>query len=161
MELVCAHQNIRTFRRELRITVSHGLKELLALTLLQSITEAYYFGNPPLSVEALAEKLDIPIRVVRELLGILEEAGYLLETAGDAPTYHPARDIEHISVTDVLHTLKNFGGSCKISKTTREEELLMGILAKADNSATAALAGMTLKDLIGSTPQTATSSGNR
>ncbi len=161
VELVCAHQNIRTFRRELRITVSHGLKELLALALLQSITEAYYFGNPPLSVEALAEKLDIPIRVVRELLGILEEAGYLLETAGDAPTYHPARDIEHISVTDVLHTLKNFGGSCKISKTTREEELLMGILAKADNSATAALAGMTLKDLIGSTPQTATSSGNR
>jgi len=41
------------------------------------------------------------------------------------------------------------------------EELLMGIPAKADNSAAAALSGMTLKDLIGLTPQTDTSSGNR
>ncbi len=35
----------------------------------------------------------------------------------------------------------------------------MGILAKADSAA--ALSGMTLKDLIGLTPQTDTSSGNR
>lgn len=153
VELVCAHQNIRTFRRELRISVSYGLKELLALALLQSIAGAFYTGRPPLTVEALAEKLDIPVRIGRELLDILLEAGYLAETAGETPAYQPARDIERIPVKEVLDTLKNFGGAYNISRITRGEELLMGVLAKADAGAAAALAGITLKELIDGTEQ--------
>lgn len=153
VEMVCAHQNIRTFRRELRVSVSHGLKELLALAMLQNIAEAFYFGRPPLTVEAMAEKLDIPVRIARELLEILEEAGYLVETAGETPAYQPAREIELISVKEVLDTLKNFGGAYKITKITRGEELLMEILANADSGAAAALSGMTLKELIGGGPQ--------
>ena len=47
VEVVCAHQNIKTFRRELRISLCHGLKELLSLAILQRIAEGFYFGSPP------------------------------------------------------------------------------------------------------------------
>jgi membrane protein len=152
MELVCAHQNIRTFRRELRISVSYGLKELFALAILQSIVGAFHTGRPPLTVEALAEELDIPARIIRELVDMLAGGGYLVETAGEIAAYQPARDIDDVSVKEVLDTLKKFGGTYKISKTTRGEELLRGILAKADAGTAAALSGMTLKDLIGRAP---------
>ncbi|HEY6871974.1 MAG TPA: YhjD/YihY/BrkB family envelope integrity protein [Geobacteraceae bacterium] len=154
VELVCAHQNIGTFRRELRISVSYGLKELFALAVLQSIAGAFHFGRPPLTVEDLAERLDIPARIVRELVETLAGGGYLMATAGEAPAYQPARDIDAITVKDVLDFLKNFGGEYKIGKTTRGEELLRGVLAKADAGTAAALSGMTLKDLIGGTADT-------
>jgi membrane protein len=152
VEVVCAHQNIRTFRREHRCTYSHGLQELLALAILQNITSAFHFGRPPLTIESLAENLDIPVRISRELLYMLQEAGYLIATAGEIPAYQPARDIESIAVIDVLKSLKNSGGVYKITRITGAEELLMGILAKADAGAAAALSGMTLKDLIDVTP---------
>ncbi len=149
VELVCAHQNIRTFRRELRVPASYGMKELFAVATLQSIIEGFHAGHPPLTVEALAERLDIPTRISREMLEVLEGGGYISTTAGDPPAYQPARDIDDITVKEVLDTLKNSGGTFKICTTTRGEDLIKAILAKADAGAAAALSGMTLKDLIG------------
>ncbi|RQW78281.1 MAG: ribonuclease BN, partial [Geobacter sp.] len=160
VEVVCAHQNIRTFRRELRVSVSHGLQELLSLAILQSIATAFYFGRPAYSIEALAEELDIPVRVVRELLDILQGAGYVVKTAGEPQTYQPARDLEHISLIDVLHTLKNFGGVYKITRISESERLVADILKKVDASSAAAVSGMTLKHLIESTDTVSTESSS-
>jgi membrane protein len=148
VELVCAHQNIRTFRREIRISASYGLKELFALAILQSITEAFHYGKPPLSTDDISEELDIPLRLTRELLDILLHTGYLVQLAGDTPTYQPAREIEHIPVKDVLLTLKNFGGVYKITRVNDGEKLLLGLIAKAEAGAAVALSGVTIKDLI-------------
>jgi len=152
VELVCAHQNIRTFRREFRLSINHGLKELFALAILQAVAEAFHFGRPPFSVEELAEKLDIPVRICRELLEMLTESGYLVQTAGEIPSYQPACVLENITIKDVLATLKNFGGDCKIGRLSPGEKALQEILARIDASSSAALSGMTLKDLVGITP---------
>ena len=152
VELVCAHQNIRMLRHDLRISVNHGMKELLALAILQAIAEKFHAGLPAFSIEELAEKLDIPVRLCRELLELLAVSGFLVQTAGSSPSYQPARELETIAVTDVLDSLKNFGGSWKIAGTSRGAELLRGILAKVDAGSAKALAGMTLKDLVGGRP---------
>ena len=110
-------------------------------------------------MEDLAEDLDIPVRITRELLDILRVAGYLVATAGEIPAYQPARDIEFISVHEVLRTLKNFGGAYKITRITEAEKVLTDILAKADASVEAALSGMTLKDLISRTAPPQSGSG--
>ena len=154
VELVCAHQNIRTFRREFRISINHGLKELFALAILQAVAEAFHFGRPPLSVEELAEKLDIPVRICRELLEMLTESGYLIRTAGETPSYQPAYELESMTIKDVLDTLKNFGGDCKIARMSSGEKVLQEILARIDASSSAALSGMTLKDLVVTPPPT-------
>jgi len=150
---VYAHQNIRTFRREVRNPViSHGLKELLALAILQDIAEAFHFERHPWTPEQLAEDLDIPVRVVRELLSILIETGFLTEAAGESPACLPARELDRIAVKDVLAVLKTFGDGCKITRMTGGEMRLQEILARVEAGGAAALAGMSLKDLIAGSP---------
>jgi membrane protein len=152
VEIVCAHQNIRTIRHELRISINHGLKELLTLTILQAIAERFHSGRPPLTVEDLAENLDTPVRTCRGLIDMLTETGFLVQIAGDSPSYQPARELENISIKEVLDSLKNFGGNWKITRMPRSEELLRGVLAKIDAGTAKSLAGMTLKDLVGGPP---------
>ncbi|KAF0219478.1 MAG: hypothetical protein FD174_1938 [Geobacteraceae bacterium] len=149
VEVVYAHQNIRTFRREVRSpSISHGAKELLTLAILLEIGEAFFYERPAWDSERLAAELDVPVRMVRELLEQLADAGYVVETAGENPTYQPARELEHVFIKDVLATLKNYGGSCKITKITRGEEVLQELLGRLDDCGASALGGMTLKDLV-------------
>jgi membrane protein len=160
VEVVYAHQNIRTFRREIHNpSLSHRVKELLALAILLDIAEAFHFRRHPWTPEQLAEDLDIPVRVVRELLAILIETGYLMETAGENPTYLPARELEHIAIRDVLLTLKNYGGGLTIARLSAGELRLQEILERVEACSAAALEGMTLKDLVAGPPPAANKSG--
>ncbi len=153
VEAVYAHQNIRTFRREVRSPcINHGQREFLALAILQNVATAFHRGEPPWNDERLAGDLDIPLRMVRELLVELSAAGYICTVSGDELAYQPARELDRISVRDVLHSLKSYGGSCKITRVTRGERLLQDILAKADIGAAAALDNLTLRDLVDELP---------
>jgi membrane protein len=161
VEVVYAHQNIRTFRREVRNPlISHSLKELLVLAILQDIAEAFHFERHPWTPEKLAEDLDIPVRVVRELLSLLIETGFLTETAGENPAYLPARELDRIAVKDVLATLKTHGEGCTNTRMTGGEMRLQEILTRVEAGSAAALAGMTLKDLITESPPAGNSSSD-
>lgn len=149
LEVVYAHQNIRTFRREIRNpSFSHSQKELLGLAILQDIATAFHFERAPWTPEQLAEELDIPLRVVREILFLLVQTGYITATAGDTPNYIPARELDRITISDVLKNLKNHGDECTITRMTEGEKHLQEILARLDAGTAAALEGMTLKDLV-------------
>jgi membrane protein len=154
VEVVCAHQNIRNFRREARnSSFSHGRKELLCLTILENIAAAFHFGRGPRSSFQLAEELGVPVRVVRELLELLMESGYILANAGENPTYSPARELEHIAVMDVLATLRNYGDECGAARMSTAELRMQEILKRLESGMAATLDGMTLKDLVGESPQ--------
>jgi membrane protein len=154
-EVVCAHQNIRTFRLEARKSAcSHSRKELLCLTILENIASAFHFGRNPVTANQLAEELDFPVRVIRELLDLLVESGYILANAGDNPTYSPARELEHIAIIDVLETLRNHGDECKVTRMTAGELRMQEILTRLDAGVAVALEGMTLKDVVASSSPT-------
>ena len=158
VEVVYAHQNIRTFRSEIRNpSYSHSQKELLCLAIMQDIAVAFHFERTPWTPEQLAEDLDIPVRVVRDLLSFLMETGYVAATAGDLPHYIPARELDRIAIKDLLQTLKNQGDQCRITRMSEGEKRLQEILARLDAGTAAALAGMTLKDLVGEPPSAETS----
>lgn len=149
VEMVYAHQNLRTFLREQRAgSLSHSVKELLALAVLQDIAAAFHTGKAAWTAEQLAEDLDVPLRVVRELLDLLSVSGYLVETAGDRPSWQPARDLECIPLQEVLKTLKEHGSGCRITRLTGGEQRLRGILDRMEKGGEDALAGMTLHDLV-------------
>jgi len=160
VEVVYAHQNIRTFRRELHNpSFSHSQKELLCLAILQNIAIAFHFERNPWTAEQLAENLGIPVRVVLELLSFLLESGYIRATANENPTYFPARELDRIVVEDVLETLKNHGDNCKLTRITEGELRLQKILTRLDSGMAASLKGMTLKDLVAGAPPAGNSSG--
>ncbi len=161
VEMVYAHQNIRTFRREVRNpSFSHSQKELLCLAILQDIAAAFHFERAPWTPENLAEELDIPVRFVREILSLLMETGYITATAGDDPRFIPARELHHIVIAEVLSTLKNHGDECKMTRMTDGETRLKEVLERLDARTGQALAGMTLHDLVAETHPAPDSKGN-
>ncbi|WP_243369992.1 YhjD/YihY/BrkB family envelope integrity protein [Geotalea sp. SG265] len=149
VEVVAAHQNIRTYRHELHILqVSPAMMELLSLSILQEIATAFHWGTTPFTKERLAEILNIPVRLVRELLIRLTEAGYLVRSTGEQPSYYPARKLEQITIQDVLTSLKGYENHAWMEKVAAQEELSHDILKRANDAAAAALAGLTLNDLV-------------
>lgn len=149
LEVVYAHQNIRTFRREDRhATINYAAREMLTLIILLNIAEAFYYEKPPWHLEQLAEELDLPVRMVREIVEAMVAAGYLVETAGDQPAYLPARELEHIQVSGVIATLKSAGDVWTSTRLTRERQVLEGVLARVEAGSSAALGEITLKELV-------------
>lgn len=149
-ELVHALQNIRIFRRELRTpAISFRLRELLALAILQDVVTAFVAGTPCWTAKALEDELDLPEKVLRDLLDELVNGGLLVATAGDPPSYQPAREPDRISLAEVLGILRDFGGNWQPQRLTRGEERLQNLMAAIDAAAADALAGKTLRDLTG------------
>lgn len=60
----------------------------------------------------ISEALDMPIRLVRDILGELSECGLVSSGAsegGDEDTYQPARDINDFSISFIIDTLEKKG----------------------------------------------------
>ena len=147
-EIVHVFQNITMFRRELRTPeINFRLRELLCLAVLQDVVTAFVSGAPCWTAQRLEDELDLPARVLRELLDELVSSGLLVIAAGEPATYQPAREPDLILMTDVLAILRDFGGTWQPQRLTRGEEQLQKIIAEADAAAKNALSGMTLRDL--------------
>jgi membrane protein len=148
VEVVYAHQNIRTFRREVHAPgLSHRLRELLALAVLNDVTVAFATGSRCWSAPSLAEDLDLPVRQMQALLGELTTAGFLVTTSEEPPCYQPARDPGHILVSEVLHHLREAGGQWRIETPSGAEQRLQKLLERLDCCVADNLDGMTLQQL--------------
>ncbi|HTY20515.1 MAG TPA: YhjD/YihY/BrkB family envelope integrity protein [Geobacteraceae bacterium] len=153
VEVVCAHQNIRNLLAEARNTsFSHNRKELLSLAILEKIGAAFHSGSKPWTALHLAEELDIPVRVIRELLAFLMESDYILANAGENLTYTPARELDQIAVKDVILSLRNYGQ--ELGFAARNDSLIRmeKIMRRLDDGMENALEGLTLKGLVTALP---------
>ena len=142
MEVVAAHQSLRTFRRGLhRGNVSQSLREFLALAVLRHIAVAFRQGEPGWGEQHLAVKLRVPLRIMRETLEQLMAAGLIVPAAEGI--FLPARDLERIELARVIKLLRSQGASCEFE----EEVEVRQILEQAEGALREALQGVTLKDL--------------
>ena len=148
VEVVYAHQNIRTFRREERTTgVSQRTRELLTLAIMTDIARTFLAGMPPWNADTLAEDLDLPIRIVREITSDLCSAGFLARTAETTPGFLPGRELDQITVHQLLSHLQHHGSAWRPHLPGRNAERLNSLLASGDRCRAESLAGLTLRDL--------------
>lgn len=144
MEVVAAHQNRRTFRRDIRSSgISQSMKELIALSALRHISEAFHEGKPGWDEQHLAVKLGIPLRIMRDTLEHLKQEGFIVHADGGAGAFFPARELDRIGLAQVLLSLRNGYAPGIIAGEERAQE----ILEKADRAVSTALEGLTLQDL--------------
>jgi membrane protein len=144
MELVAAHQSLKTFRRDLRGgDISESLRELLALATLRHIAEAFHNGMPGWEAEQLAVRLRIPLSIMHDTLGRLVDAGFIVHAVGTGRGYYPASEMDRIPLDRVLLALKRRGPSCKVEG----EEEAAAILATVERAISSALEGITLREL--------------
>ena len=112
-EIAFAHQNVETYEFEQEcLTVSHAFKRLLSLRILHLIVRDFWRGGKPYTSRRIAHDLEIPIRLVNEILFDLVASGLVSEVKADEArgiAYEPARDPDIMSIKNVVDTLEQHG----------------------------------------------------
>lgn len=101
--------------------ISLASKKVLMLRIFHVLTKKFSLGEKPLSVTQISYTLEIPVRLVRELLHELTEVGLVVETiAGNKVAFQPGRAIENITLKFALDEFEKYG-STKIPEYKSEE----------------------------------------
>lgn len=117
-EISFAHQNAETFEYEpdsLDISASH--KRLMALAIMHQLVKNFMGSSYPLTAAEVSARLEIPIRLVRQILHELVESKTVSVTGSDdvkEPAYQPAKDINHYTIQHVIESMDD-QGSCDIN----------------------------------------------
>ena len=103
------HQNYSRFRESAGTEeVSYSFRERLALRVFMAIAQNFSMGKDPLTIDELAEVINIPVHLINEVLFTLQSEGLISSTAEEG-TYLPSRDLSRIRFIDVLSALRNHG----------------------------------------------------
>ena len=109
-ELSFAHQNVDTYEFEPdALQASRRLKKLLSLQIAQHVIKNFARGGAPLTAQRISHELEIPIRLVNEILFELVQGGLFTTSVaeGDGERgYQPACDIHLLTIQYVIETLE-------------------------------------------------------
>ena len=112
-EVSFAHQNVDTYEFESDcLNVSYSFKRLLSLQIVCAIVKRFALAQEPITAKDVTVELDIPIRLARDILYELVDAGIISELKGPTErqvAYHPARDIHQLTIQYVLELFDKKG----------------------------------------------------
>ena len=147
-EVAYAHQHLDVYQGGRRVsTTTVADRERLALRIMVVIGQHFLLGKPPLSAADLAKRFRAPAQLVAELLQVLTGRRLLLAVS-DGQVYVPGRDLERISVKEILDTLRTFGEAHSLPVAGDQAEAVDAVLHEVDRAVTATLEGTSLKSLI-------------
>jgi membrane protein len=131
LEVTLATQTATAYAMdELAARVNHRGRELVALRIATEVACRFGRGNDPPTADVLAKALHAPLRLVHDVLGLLEEAGLVraVEVGKDELGYVAGRPLDKVSLADVSAVLRERDGVpltlCKDDDTTYLESLL-------------------------------------
>jgi len=112
-ELSFASQNVSTYEYEPDSSkISHNFKKLLTLRIAHLLVRNFSRCETPLTDSQISMRLEIPIRLVHQILYDLVECGLFIETrTGDENTsgYQPACDINKLTISSILDAIEHHG----------------------------------------------------
>ncbi len=150
-EISFAHQNVEFYEFEPDcLQTSHYFRRLLSLHVAGFIVKNFVQAKPPFTSAGISHTLEIPVRLLRELLYELVRAGILSEVKTEGYkelAYQPARDPDGLTVKSVLDALEKNGRDNIPVLKTRELEILSQSLKKADELFEKSAGSKLLKDI--------------
>jgi membrane protein len=112
-EFPFAQQNVETYEFEHAYEeVSYSFKKILSLRIVHALVRNFSHAQTPWTEITISQKLGIPLRLVRELLRELREAGVISQVLLDddrTAAYQPARSLRGITVQYVIDSLEQRG----------------------------------------------------
>ena len=112
-EISFAYQNAERFEFEEEcLNVSHRFKRLLSLRVAQLVTKRFTKAERPLGSQQISHELEIPTRLVNQILYELVASGILSEIKSErdqGAAYEPARDPEILTIKYVVDALDQIG----------------------------------------------------
>jgi membrane protein len=145
-----AHQNSKTYRKEVAAkTVHYAFREELGLKVLLLIGKNFYSDGAAWTAEALSEKLDVPIRLVNEVLAHYCNMGILMPASQEREeVYLFAKAPEKLRLNDVIEAMRSYGGNEMRMNKIEGEETLKKTLDKVAEARRSVLSNLTLKDIL-------------
>ncbi|MDJ0834377.1 MAG: YihY/virulence factor BrkB family protein [Gammaproteobacteria bacterium] len=132
--------------------ISAVLRESLALQLMLQIGRAHYQADSvAASQHSLVQRLQVPEAMILRMLKTLAECGLIVEIADDNTRYLPARDIEQISLIDIVDAARR-GKDQGMLAQLAAEPAVSRIQQDIDDGLRHALAERNLKQLVVSAP---------
>jgi membrane protein len=89
--------------------LSNRMRERLALTIAGLVASNFVHGRPPWTPQQLTQHLGIPMHAVDVIVDALAGTGLLVQTDSEPPAYVPARDLEHLSIAQLLGVVRSAG----------------------------------------------------
>jgi membrane protein len=150
-ELSFAHQNVETYEFEQDcLSASYSFKKLLSLLVTHLLIKNFCKAEQPWDAEKISHTLEIPIRLVRQILFELVGSGILSEVRKDDDkdvAYQPAVDVGKVTVKYVVESLEQRGNSAIPVGKTSELDKLSECLSTFANDIEKSPANILLKDL--------------
>jgi membrane protein len=149
-EVSFAHQNVETYEFEPDcMSASKAYKTLLSLLILQKIVKRFCNEEKPLDAHAISHELEIPIRLVRQLLYQLTASGILSEVKHSYKdfAYQPACDVDKMTIKYVIDKLDQHGTSNVPVAPTQELKKISESLEKFGQIVENSDANMLLKNM--------------
>ena len=130
-ELSFASQNVDTYQYEPDCQkISPSFRRLLTLQVAHLLVKKFSSGDKPLTDSQISRQLEIPIRLLHQILFELIASGLVSETRTDEDkeyAYQPARDINTLSISSILEALEQNGtNNIPVSQTDE-----LAVLAKS------------------------------
>ncbi|MDD5064496.1 MAG: YihY/virulence factor BrkB family protein [Phycisphaerae bacterium] len=150
-EVSFAHQNVETYEFEPDcLSVSKLFKKQLSLLIVQRSVKKFCNAEKPVDARWFSHELEIPIRLVRQILYELSEAGVLSEVGNgkyNEFAYQPAVDVEKITIKFVIDRLEQYGTTDIPVAKVSELDKLSNCLRQFGETIEKSPANVLLKDL--------------
>jgi membrane protein len=106
VEFSFAMQNVRTFENEIRSdTATREERDKLAALSMLLLTRRFYEHGGPVPLADISESLRAPVRLVQNVMGIMQKQGMVAQTSTDEPAYALCAPPENIRFTDIIYAL--------------------------------------------------------
>ncbi len=151
-EVSFSHQNIKHYEAESESeNISQRIRKSVALLVLNKITLRFKNGEPAFTAEDIANQLDLSVRLVRDVLYDMLEAGIVTETVTKnikENAFQPAQDIERLTVALVLEKLDKRGREDLIMNDTSEIKKTIHIIDSVNKDIVKSASNKKVVDLV-------------
>jgi membrane protein len=150
-ELSFAHQNVDTYEFEPDcLSVSHKYKRKLSLLVTHLLVKNFCSCSRPLQADGISQQLEIPVRLVRQILYELVECGVLSEVKTEQDrqvAYQPACDADVLTIKHVIDALESRGSADIPVLDSNELGKLSECLANFNSALNESPANIALKEI--------------
>jgi len=152
-QVAYAFQNRRAYLQgRLAESVSQRGREFVALRIMLLLGARFQRGEPPPGVNALAAALDVPTRLVSQVLQALTQARLAVEVADLEPAYAPARPLDRINTHDILQAMRAGQGIQLRTRQDPQREVAQESLDAIQAAERAAAESRTLAAMLAGMP---------
>jgi membrane protein len=131
------------------------MRERLALAIAALIATHFVYGRTPWTAQRLTQRLGIPMHAVDVVLDALVGSGLMAETGDDPPAYVPARDLDRLSLADLLAAVRRAGEDKFLNPDALPVSApTAAVAARIDAAVAGALDAATARDLVAVEPGT-------